>query len=147
MNPDKSIRTNRDAKRAAAIRDSTRAKATDETKPLLIANAKAKHTPGPWRLCNPPSRGYAATVGADTQPDPIADVCDFNRFDRDAECAANAALIAAAPELLAVLRKLEWSRIRDGERFCPVCGQRDENPHTPACSLGAAIAKATGAKP
>lgn len=66
---------------------------------------------------------------------------------------ANARLIAAAPDLLALALDLEWSAsdLKYGE-CCPLCraaklpvGQLDPfNGHTPMCALNAAIAKATG---
>jgi hypothetical protein len=51
--------------------------------------------------------------------------------------------------MLAVLRRLEWSgrQLEAGVSRCPICGQNESNPHTPACALGAVIAKALGAKP
>lgn len=56
----------------------------------------------------------------------------------------DAALFAAAPDMLAALRKLEWSAEspRYG-RMCPACESlQSEGEHEPDCYLVAAIAKA-----
>jgi len=70
------------------------------------------HTPGPWRITDEIDRfhgGEFIRYGGinDAKTGPVAVVCDFNRYDRDDERKANAALIAAAPELLAFLKLLE----------------------------------------
>lgn len=100
------------------------------------------HTPGPWIAKG--ATIWADRPGRDSAGIPVVASCLVAGHD-DPRNEANARLIAAAPELLAELRKLEWSRLRQGEQYCPRCGRSAENPHTPACSLGAAIAKATGA--
>jgi|SRR5579884_333789 len=67
------------------------------------------HTPGPWRVTGEINRFSGGEIIRPTLDDqtnsPVAFVCDFNRYDRDAERAANARLIAAAPELLAAARE------------------------------------------
>lgn len=68
-----------------------------------------KHTPGPWAVTGEMDRIHGGEVilpnnGSNTSP--IAVVCDFNRYDRDAERQANAQLIAAAPEMLELLAQL-----------------------------------------
>lgn len=65
------------------------------------------HTPAPWRI-EGTERFYSGdmpnVVMGPIGGDPIAVVCDFNRYDRNAEQEANARLIAAAPELLAACK-------------------------------------------
>jgi hypothetical protein len=64
----------------------------------------ARHTPGPWQVTGEMDRFHQGEVirplDADGRPgSPVAVVCDFNRYDRDAEREANAHLIAATPDL------------------------------------------------
>lgn len=67
------------------------------------------HTPGPWFLSNPDSPQDSSILGADKKL-VVAGECDgwMVPFDvrGDIEGAANARLIAAAPELLEVLESL-----------------------------------------
>lgn len=63
-----------------------------------------QHTPGPWEIIGT-DRIYNGEIIAPPETrhgsrNPVAIACDFNRYDRDEERKANAALIAAAPELL-----------------------------------------------
>lgn len=70
-----------------------------------------QHTPGPWALTTEIDRFHGGGVirpvlaGGEVPRlgSPVAVVCDFNRYDRDAERQANARLIAAAPDLVAAL--------------------------------------------
>lgn len=62
---------------------------------------------------------------------------------------ANAALMTAAPDLLAALRQVEWAgteRDEDGSEFevCPWCGNQQDFWHLEGCALADAIAKAIG---
>lgn len=114
-----------------------------------------RHTPGPWE----------ATPGGIVR---TTDTCQFiaETYGRDgvgdwrpmAQQEADARLMAAAPDLLEVLRSVEWSGLEDhpdGGYYgaCPSCGGGDaDNPATPEgyaghaqdCELAAAIARATG---
>jgi hypothetical protein len=66
----------------------------------------ATHTPGPWRVVVPPAFGAttAEIVAGEGEPFPIASVLRDRRPRQRLEDDANAHLIAAAPELLAVLK-------------------------------------------
>lgn len=82
---------------------------------------RPSHTPGPWRV-DPPQGAYGYEVLADS-----ALICQMSPIlSRDPAAPANAALIAAAPKMFAVLREvltaneeqLEtdaalWSRVRE----------------------------------
>jgi hypothetical protein len=65
---------------------------------------------------------------------------------------ADAALIAAAPEMLAMLKSVEWCQmtINDGGtihetvKYCPKCGHGQSEGHRKDCRLSALIAKAEG---
>lgn len=91
----------------------------------------AKHTPGPWRL-RPSSGGRPAIIyGNDGWP--VANVATYHGRVEPGQQDANANLIAAAPELLAVAQlTLEWLQ-RSGSLFPMI---RRE--------LAATVAKATG---
>jgi hypothetical protein len=101
-------------------------------------NARAEHTPGPWRL-----RGGAVRSEANGW-----EVC--RPYETDAptglrECSANARLIAAAPDLLAALRPLAvWA---ENERRMHL-SHDEENEAAYMGALAdaarAAIEKATG---
>ena len=53
---------------------------------------------------------------------------------------------AAAPDLLAELKRLEWSIYSEEQgRVCPTCfGARDIDGHSKVCTLAAALRKAEG---
>ena len=112
------------------------------------ADAAERHTKGPWRVVERDPDdcilGVQMTTGARyTVADVYGDVEEMNGAMR-----ANAQLIAAAPEMLAVLRDLEWSRLNDGRGVtqvqCPACFalQSRGTGHNPYCGLAAALAKA-----
>ena len=102
-----------------------------------------KHTPGPWRWSQNPYGG----ARVETQSVGIADVLSRAGVPHPVQesCAANARLIAAAPELLEALERVERRARESGE--CPLCRQPPEVGCAPECPLTAAraaIAKATG---
>jgi len=83
-----------------------------------------KHTPGPWRII-----GRWLVV-----PEHGVSIADTYHADRDTEeCSANAALIAAAPELLAALKEMREANKGHGY-FGPA--------HPAVQQMEAAIAKA-----
>ncbi len=95
------------------------------------------HTPGPWGYTYDGSSDWSIGPEPDPQGDCVAGVWDRN----DDRARANVSLIAAAPELLAMLRRLEFA---DGpyRTCCPECGNCTE--HLPACPIAALISKAEG---
>lgn len=92
---------------------------------------KPNHTPGPWALDNPAS----LIVRAPARHAASQRIADCRALLPDAELRANAALIAAAPELLAALQAL--AAVCENEGF-PYLGNVLPKAR-------AAIAKATGA--
>ena len=94
-----------------------------------------KHTPGPWKIGALES-GQAAVDGANGE-----EVTGFVSIP-------DAHLIAAAPELLEALERVERRARVSGE--CPLCRQPPEvgcSTECPLTAARAAIAKATGGKP
>jgi len=94
-----------------------------------------KHTPGPWEAHIIPGFKHSSVTNSNPR-DPSIDIKTANH-------AADASLIAAAPDLLAALNALykacEWRANQEGGDFGPDIG--------PAAEMAdAAIAKATGAK-
>jgi hypothetical protein len=69
-------------------------------------DTKSQHTPGPWALDG--EGPELATVWAPERPNIEITAPARSRFNEpsDDECAANARLIAAAPDLLTALRDL-----------------------------------------
>ena len=66
---------------------------------------KAKPTPGPWTVYTQPGGGHIAITGADSTSFAFMTMIDISRKWRTQQ-AANARLIAAAPELLEALHAL-----------------------------------------
>jgi len=105
----------------------------------------SKHTPGPWA-----SNKYTTSVSVPLKAidcERIGFSIVFVNGHREKEAAANARLIAAAPELLEVVQKfVAWSeaeRDPSGTTFwqrVEMCREVDALAH-------AAIAKATGEQP
>lgn len=92
-----------------------------------------KHTPAPWKLAG------ATTISNAEQTACIAHVSTFSIEQSEAD--ANAALIAAAPELLAALEKvlIEYHGYVDPDRTTGQFGEWEE-----VIAARAAIAKAKG---
>jgi hypothetical protein len=99
-----------------------------------------KHTKGPWHIGAGNGEG---SVFADTGRTRLEQggttlysICSVTRGWNDGEDAANARLLASAPELLAALRGL-----------MQYVGGWDESGDHPCAIARAAIAKATGEQP
>lgn len=95
---------------------------------------RPQHTPAPWHLIH--SDGQ---LRVDSERDGAVAVCHIlmrGEFKMPSECVANARLIAAAPDLLAVVEMVNriWSH------------DQTENlhPESPAAILRAALKKAKG---
>jgi hypothetical protein len=96
-----------------------------------------KATPGPWRLDRGHMEGYAHGVsGANGKC-----VIRFRGLaaPTSSEGQANSRLIAAAPDLLDIVRVVEED-VRRGE-CCPVCSQ---HPHDPRCMIPLALTRIDG---
>ena len=75
-------------------------------------------------------------------------ICFVNTFagsDGGQQDLANARLIATAPEMLAMLRRLEFINGRRTDDDCQICG--GVLHHKPGCALAALISKAEGEAP
>jgi hypothetical protein len=95
-----------------------------------------KHTPGPWK-----AEYFRGDRGSVHCPDGRC-VCVV--YDNDAP------LIAAAPEMLAMLKELEWQGDMECQSdICPMCGAdwAEGRSHVENCRLAALIAKAEGNAP
>lgn len=73
--------------------------------------SNAKHTPGPWktsRAKRPSDGAYDYAIGADFGDQTLAIAEAFGRVDDDIypDAEANARLIAAAPDMLEVIKQL-----------------------------------------
>lgn len=116
--------------------------------------SETKHTPGPWK-------SYEENDGGEVKRLIFAEMPDRNSCDRETcvcevtpafmsldpewteEDDANAALIAAAPDLLAALDRVSKSTL-NGFTYCPACQYVADAGHAAGCYLAAAIARATG---
>lgn len=97
----------------------------------------AKHTPGPWLQWADTNIIIRLHSGAPRSED--LRICEVSTNTRHDEGAANARLIAAAPELLEALQKLImcWQSVCNGHGW-------DPEHVIEATEARAAIAKATG---
>lgn len=96
------------------------------------------HTPGPWKFTGARAKHDSSAIVFGPKEEWVAAAYDFNRYDRDEEVEANARLIAAAPDLLAMCETIStWCGSDDGAHCLPF-----EPPWYQ--DLHAAIAKATG---
>lgn len=80
----------------------------------------SKHTPGPWKAKKSSGGKYIAISGSAS--DYFVDLdCEVDSDDKDQEIAeANAALIAAAPDLLAALERATLLLTEIGQTPIPV---------------------------
>jgi hypothetical protein len=112
-----------------------------------------KFTPGPWRVGEDDSLQQNGDLPILREKTHIA--LTYSRrplqSESEEETQSNASLIAAAPELYAVLKGVEWSGARyipvldDWVDACPRCNEkRSTGKHKASCNLNAALAKARG---
>src|SRR5688572_8705093 len=94
----------------------------------------AKHSPGPWRWYQEAGRRMPILRASDD-----TGVIIWGR-DFDSCEYGDKALIAAAPDMAAMLRELEWSAVdhRDMEPRCPMC-DRLRPTHAQDCRLEALL--------
>lgn len=109
---------------------------------------KAQHTPGPWRVIGNPYSDMARDVIA-PNGNRIA-ALNGAAFDYSSEVAANARLIASAPDLLAALENLLQSDLVEWFPPSPNTGGKGDwtdelrAKGAPILAARAAIAKAKG---
>lgn len=97
------------------------------------------HTPGPWKW-HP-----IISIGTDGRETTWYPVTNGQKLVVTADREDDAALIAAAPELLAALEAIEWLDDEiDGSEYCPYCGNTKEDGHAEDCAVGNALKKAKG---
>jgi hypothetical protein len=106
---------------------------------------QTKHTPGPWKVCESDNKeidGWFCVFDENTEaPDLSVAICNYSGGDEPldvarAKAAANARLIAAAPNLLECLIEMDVERTeRDGA---------DWIKHPLYLKVQAAIARAAG---
>lgn len=96
------------------------------------------HTPGRWTVAPIPSPLYTGIVAI--VRDDVAVLTD-GRPAYPSEWEANARLIAAAPDLLAVLREVVVAAVTN-EDACPICLRGLDGPqgHASGCVIPAAVA-------
>jgi len=113
----------------------------------------SKPTPGPWKISH---GGFGTDDGFSIASNSIEAKnvkqvaecwpCAIVNDDHRRELAANARLIAAAPQLLAALKAVEWEgwAPREDDYCCPSCRNPKYTKHHPNCQLHAAIRAAEG---
>lgn len=97
------------------------------------------HTPGPWEWSEGPSKSAPGAEAAVWGPDGDAVAMIYGNLALDGSAAADARLIAAAPDLLEVLKSQKHQpQEGDSEDFCMYC--TDSWP----CNAARLIAKVEG---
>ena len=102
----------------------------------------SKHTPGPWKVCGDNMAIKAMKDGYDPHPKTIVICVEHHNLSVNSPIAcdegyANARLIAAAPELLSIVKDIlpdDHSDYSDGER-CDECGTRRESSDQTECDV------------
>ncbi len=98
--------------------------------------ADQKFTPGPWEETNNTAEGMFH-ISSPSMEVIVAFVSDLLPPD---EQDATARLIAKAPEMLDMLKGLEWSFVSEGDCQCPICHHyQDQHIHSPTCKLNAIL--------
>jgi hypothetical protein len=107
--------------------------------------SERKHSPAPWSITSLGPEMWICQANPSKQS-----VCDMPSgmlsSVHPGEVMANALLIAAAPEMLAELLKVEWANEHTPNSHCPSCDNIKEygEGHKDDCTLAAAIARAKG---
>ena len=105
----------------------------------------SQHTPGPWEL-----KEFEDTEGGNPwyriegKSTLHLEVVECSDGYVPGQNKANARLIAAAPDMLAMLKELEWSRV--GHR-CEICQNTKPWGHRADCAMVALIKRAEGVEP
>jgi hypothetical protein len=111
----------------------------------MMKMAKAEFTPGPWRIVK--VFGKCKRRILSEQGSVLADIHNRREFQErgGVEMKANAALIAAAPDLLAAIEAINHVT-KGGYCICPCAdGNKPDANHSTGCAdVRAAIAKARG---
>lgn len=100
-----------------------------------------KHSPAPWAAAWDDREGDETTFPGVPVVDKRGKVVVFvHHMEKDRED-ADAALIAASPEMLALLRDMEFSATTNFGHVmvCPFCLTDEDSPHKPDCRLGALL--------
>jgi hypothetical protein len=117
-----------------------------------MGDEKPKASPGPWRWDD--GNGFCPGWLRDANGDWVLTAKEPADVDVSE---VNAALISRAPDLLALVRDLEWSSFHlngDSEPMCPVCGaipdllmtavnRRMQGTHAPDCRLATLLSELT----
>lgn len=107
----------------------------------------SEHTPGPWEVVqhNHVDDELWLSVNQHADAEGMREwVAEIKYLTTDPERQwANARLIAAAPELLRMLKATEWVRA-NSPAFCYVCGRERWVGHAEDCEVSNAIRKAEG---
>ena len=115
-----------------------------------------RHTPGPWRpgrmdMVSYDMAGeelwkniYVDDLGGKVHMGERLPAIVARAYDAlGCDCRDNARLIAAAPDMRAVLLEVEWAGDYQGDANvrCVCCGGFRDDGHEPDCKLAAALAK------
>ena len=108
-------------------------------------NTKMAHTPGPWKAVFEATQyDYAQIVTDERVPLLITHVNKYPYAGCDGK--ANARLIAAAPDLLALVEQVEWEYGPQGVVHCPWCHCCQEHGHASDCPRQAVLAQVHNAQ-
>jgi hypothetical protein len=105
-----------------------------------------QHTPGPWRArqvvdqMDDPGSTLAVVAWRGLGPSPWMVFADTMPGAPEAD----ARLMAAAPQMLDALERLQWGADPGGWSKCPVCANGESSGHTDTCWLGVVLRMAQG---
>jgi hypothetical protein len=98
------------------------------------------HTPGPWTYAY---EGSGSHNVYDMANDNLVAECGCD-YGHD-ESFANGLLIAAAPEMHALLKEIQWTTsMFNSNPICPSCDRGEEGGHEPDCKLAAVLKAVEG---